>query len=211
MYCKAIPSYVKSFKRQYISLLGIDQEFGYLSKDLDFEDVERGSLKKRSGWIDKINNYIKKYQEALDSGIFKDLSEEELPIDVFLNIEHIEATINEYLERYLDFGPYKPIDGSIPDGAFKLDKQKYENNVDKDYPGLRKLIDTLDYYYATIKYQKIYNFPESENIGFSKINYSDSEGDSVSDFNYDSDSDSDSECDSVSDINFDSDSDSDID
>ena len=56
MYCKAIPSYVKSFKRQYISLLGIDQEFGYLNKDLYFEDVEKGSLKKRSEFIDKIYN-----------------------------------------------------------------------------------------------------------------------------------------------------------
>ena len=232
MYCKVIPGYVKSFKRQYISLLGIDQEFGYLIKDLDFKDVERGSMKKRSGWIDKINNYIKKYKEALDSGIFKDLSEEELPIDVFLNIEHIEATINEYLERYLDFGPYEPIAGSIPDGVFKIDKQKYENNVDKDYPGLRKLIDTLDYYYATIKYKKIYNFPESETRGCTNIHYSDSDGDSDSDNDGDNDSDreyyfskeelkkhlyfkegldsdinysSDSDSDSVSDISFDSD------
>ena len=53
MYCKAIPSYVKSFKRQYISLLGIDQEFGYLNKELYFEDVEKGSLKKRGKFIDR--------------------------------------------------------------------------------------------------------------------------------------------------------------
>ena len=53
MYCKAIPSYVKSFKRQYISLLGIDQEFGYLNKDLYFEDVEKGSLKKEASLLTK--------------------------------------------------------------------------------------------------------------------------------------------------------------
>ena len=49
------PDYAKSFIKQYIFLLGIDKSFSYLYKDLDFDDVKRGSLKKRSGLIDKIN------------------------------------------------------------------------------------------------------------------------------------------------------------
>ena len=60
MNCKAIPDYAKSFKKEYIFLLGNDESFSYLNKDLNFYDVERGSLKKRSGWIDKINIQIKK-------------------------------------------------------------------------------------------------------------------------------------------------------
>ena len=58
MCCKVIPGYVKSFKRQYICLLGIDQEFGYLNKELYFEDVEKGSLKKRENFIDNLYIYI---------------------------------------------------------------------------------------------------------------------------------------------------------
>ena len=95
MYCKAIPSYVKSFKRQYICLLGINQEFGHLLRHLDYEDVAKGSLKKREIFIDRLYNYIKKYGEAVKSGFFKDLSEEELPLDVFDNIDDIEKTIDE--------------------------------------------------------------------------------------------------------------------
>ena len=91
---KAIPDYAKSFKKEYIFLLGIGESFSYLNKDLDFIDVEKGSLKKRSGWIDKINIHIKKYKEGLDSGVLKDLSEEELNFEVFLNIEHIETIIS---------------------------------------------------------------------------------------------------------------------
>ena len=177
MYYKAIPSYVKSFKRQYISLLGIDQEFGYLNKDLYFEDVEKGSLKKRSEFIDKIYNYIKKYGEAVKSGFFKDLSEEELPIDVFLNIEHIEMSLEEFLEIYIEPCTEDDDEYEYDDCIYKLNKQKYENNVDKDYPGLRKLIDTLSFYYETIKYEKIY--PKSETTSCSNINYSsDSEDES---------------------------------
>ena len=145
MNCKAIPDYAKSFKKEYIFLLGIDESFSYLNKHMNFFDVERGSLKKRSGWIDKINIQIKKYKEGIDSGILKDLSEEELNFAVFFNIEHIEMIINEYLDRYLNINPT---------GSSKINKKKYENNVDKDYPGLRKLIDTLSYYYETIKYKK---------------------------------------------------------
>ena len=101
MYCKVIPSYVKSFKRQYIVLLGINQDFGYLNKELYFRDVEKGSLKKREIFIDRLYNYIKKYGEAVKSGFFKDLSEEELTLDVFDNIEHIEMSLEEFLENYL--------------------------------------------------------------------------------------------------------------
>ena len=105
MNCKAIPDYAKSFKKEYIFLLGIDESFSYLKKDLNFYDVERGSLKKRSGWIDKISIQIKKYKEGIDSGILKDLSEEEINFEVFKNIEDIEMTISEYLDLYLDINP----------------------------------------------------------------------------------------------------------
>ena len=128
-------------------------------------------------------------------------------------------TISEYLDRYLNINPT---------GISKINKKKYENNVDKDCPGLRKLIDTLSYYYEKIKYKKTYNFPESEKRSI--IDYEDSDSDSDSDRDSDSDSDSDrddyyskeelkqflyfkSGLDSYigSDINFDSDSDSDSD
>ena len=47
MYCKVIPGYVKSFKRQYICLLGIDQEFSHINKELYFEDVKKRKFKKK--------------------------------------------------------------------------------------------------------------------------------------------------------------------
>ena len=60
-----------------------------------------------------------------------------------------------------------------------MNKKKYEKNVDKDYPGLRKLIDTLSYYNETIKYKKTYIFPESEKGSI--FDYEDSDSDSESD------------------------------
>ena len=223
MFCKVIPGYVKSFKKQYICLLGIDQEFSHLNKELYFEVVKKGSLKKRENFIDKLYNYIKKYGEAVKSGFFKDLSEEELPLDVFLNVENIERSLNEFLENYLE--PYTEDDDKYEydDYIYKLNKQKYQTNADKDYPGLRKLIDTLSLYYEKIKYQKIYSLPESKTTSCSNINYS---SESEYDSEYESEDESDSEREDYfskeelkkylyfkegldSDINYSSDSDSD--
>ena len=137
---------------------------------MDNIDVKNGSLKKRSGWINRINKDIKKYKKGLDSGVLQDLSEDQINYEVFSNIENIGFIINGYLERYLDFNPV---------GDSKINKEKYENNVDRDYPGLRKLIDTWNYYYETIKYQKTYILPESERGSFIRYDYdSDSERDS---------------------------------
>ena len=174
MYCKAIPSYVKSFKRQYICLLGINQDFGYLNKELYFEDVEKGSLKKREKFIDRLYNYIKKYGEAVKSGFFKDLSEEELPLDVFDNIDDIEKTIDEFLERYVETVVEYDEEFECNNCFLKINKKKYEKKVDKDYPGLRKLVDTLRIYHETIHYEKIYKYNEDINRVLS-LNYSDSE------------------------------------
>ncbi len=49
------------------------------------------------------------------------------------------------------------------------------------------MIDTLSYYYETIKYKKTYIFPESEKGSI--IDYEDSDSDSDSDRERDSDSD----------------------
>ena len=154
-----------------------------------FGDVQKGSLKKREKFIDRLYNYIKKYGEAVKSGFFKDLSEEELPHDVFLNIEHIEMPLEEFLERYLEPCTEDDDEYEYDDCIYKLNKQKYENNVDKDYPGLRKLIDTLKLYNETIKYERIYNFPVRKTTS-SNINYSsESEYDSEDETEDESDSD----------------------
>ena len=97
--------------------------------------------------------------------------------------------ISEYLDRYLDINPV---------GNSKINKKKYENNVDKDYPGLRKLIDTLSYYNEVIKYKRTYIFSESEEsiIGYEDTDSEEDdnesnncESESESDYNSDSDSD----------------------
>ena len=137
MSCKAIPDYAKSFKKQYIFLLGLDSEFSHIRQYLLHYEIEEGNLKEKSKTIERLYKIIKKYQYGLKSGLFKDLSEEYLNFEVFLNIEDLEMMVSDYLGCYADF--YR-------EGKETLNKKKiYEKNVDKDFLGLRKLIDTLSY------------------------------------------------------------------
>lgn len=174
MYYKAIPSYVKSFKRQYICLMGINQDFGHIHRYLAYENIKKGDLKKQEKFLQSLCFLIGKYGEAVKSGFFKDLSEEELPLDVFDNIYDIEKTIDEFLERYVETVVEYDEEFDCNNCFLKINKKKYEKKVDKDYPGLRKLVDTLRIYHETIHYEKIYKYNEDINRVLS-LNYSDSE------------------------------------
>ena len=174
MYYKAIPSYVKSFKRQYICLMGINQDFGHIHRYLAYENIKKGDLKKQEKFLQSLCFLIGKYGEAVKSGFFKDLSEEELPLDVFDNIDDIEKTIDEFLERYVETVVEYDEEFDCNNCFLKINIKKYEKKVDKDYPGLRKLVDTLRIYHETIHYEKIYKYNEDINRVLS-LNYSDSE------------------------------------
>ena len=171
---KAIPSYVKSFKRQYICLMGINQDFGHIHRYLAYENIKKGDLKKQEKFLQSLCFLIGKYGEAVKSGFFKDLSEEELPLDVFDNIDDIEKTIDEFLERYVETVVEYDEEFDCNNCFLKINKKKYGKKVDKDYPGLRKLVDTLRIYHETIHYEKIYKYNEDINRVLS-LNYSDSE------------------------------------
>ena len=103
MACKAIPDYAKSFKKQYIFLLGLDSEFSHILQYLLHYEIEEGILKEKSKTIERLYKIIKKYQDGLKSGIFKDLSEVSLNFEVFLNIEDLEMMVSDYLGCYADF------------------------------------------------------------------------------------------------------------
>ena len=78
-----IPDYAKDYKNEYLFLFGIDKEFSYFHKEIYYNDAKLGSFAKRIKCIDRLNRIINYYKKCLDSGVLKDLSEEELGIEVF--------------------------------------------------------------------------------------------------------------------------------
>ena len=175
------PVYAQNYIKQYICLLGLNDNFGHIHRYLAYENIKKGDLKKQEKFLQSLCFLIGKYGEAVKSGFFKDLSEEELPLDMFDNIDDIEKTIDEFLERYVETVVEYDEEFECNKCFLKISKKKYEKKVDKDYPGLRKLVDTLRIYQETIKYEKIYKYHEEINQPLS-LNYSDDDdGDSESD------------------------------
>ena len=86
--------------------------------------------------------------------------------------------VSDYIYRYIDYKPTKIND---------INKELYEKNVDKDFPGLRELINILSYYYEVVKYKRVYAFPKFTNIN----NCKDSDSDSYSETWDDDDNDDD--------------------
>ena len=166
MFCHAIPDYAKYFKKEYIFLLGISDSFYLLNKYIENENDVKKVVKKNIKSIEIINKSIKQYKKGVDNGVLKNLKEEELTYEVFANIEGIEMRVSEYLEDYINYSTNRIND---------INKEKYEKNVDKDFPGLRELINTLSYYYEVVKYKRVYALPKFTNIN--KCEESDSDTD----------------------------------
>ena len=96
------PVYAQNYIKQYICLLGLNDNFGHIHRYLAYENIKKGDLKKQEKFLQSLCFLIGKYGEAVKSRFFKDLSEEELTLDVFDNIDYIGKTTDEYLERYLE-------------------------------------------------------------------------------------------------------------
>ena len=183
------PVYAQIYIKQYICLLGLNDNFGHIPRYLAYENIKKGDLKKQEKFLQSLCFLIIKYGEAVKSGFFKDLSEEELTLDVFDKIDYSGKTIDEYLERYWETAVEYDEEFECHNCVLKINKKKYEKKVDKDYPGLRKLVDTLRQYNETFHYEKIYKYHEEINQPLS-LNYSD---DDDSESEYDSDSESDND------------------
>lgn len=155
---KVYPDYAKSFKKEFLFLRGIDKEFGHFLKCVFFYDAMTGSFSRKRKSIDRLNKIINKYKRGLDSGVLKDLSKKGMGREVYYNIDYLEEAISVLLERYL----------IIDDGGnCVVDRERYEDNLDIDYPGLSYMMKTLEHYHEVIKYEKIYEIPEYDKKKFS--------------------------------------------
>ena len=81
-------------------------------------------MKKQEKFLQSLCFLIGKYGEAVKSGFFKDLSEEELTLDVFDNIDYIGKTIDEYLERYLETAVEYDEEFECHNCVLKINKKK---------------------------------------------------------------------------------------
>lgn len=161
MSSKVYPDYANDFKKEFLFLRGINTEFAYFHKCVFFYEAMTRSFSRKIKSIARLNKIINQYKKGLDSGDIRDLSNQEMGREVFDNIEILEDGINNLLDRYVVLDEYDEVNGCY------FDVDKYEENVDIDFQGLRKMRETLEYYHEVIKYkEKIYYYTGKSLLAF---------------------------------------------
>ena len=171
-----IPPYASSFKKEYLYIRGLDQEFKFFSNKL--VDLNKGLFESKNS--SRIKYIMKRFLRAQERGKIKDISNFIFPsydIDSIRNILFINEQFELYKIRYDAF-----CDDSDDDNHYYSDDSDSDDDDDeylvdgKPYPGFKEFYDIFKMIFNQIKYK-----------GY--------DSDSDSDIDIDSDIDSDSDSD----------------
>ena len=197
-----IPDYASDYKNEYLFIRGINKKCEKFIKTLDNDGKIFDSPQ-----ANKLLSFINKFLKYQKIEYLNDVSDLYIKSNDVEFIESLELQLDDYRDIYCD-----------PD-SFEFDQEKYDNNVENDYPGFKEFFESFSLFRDKIKID--YNF---EIDGYDTVSGSDSDSDSDSDDINDSDSDSDdneASIDAIDDLfnnrisfsmsNSDSDSDSDSD
>ena len=161
-----IPDYAKDYKNEYLFIRRINKTCGDFVKNLDDKEIFKSSK------VDKLMLYINRFLKAQQLGYLIDTSEIYFKENDVGFIESLELQLDDYRDLYCD------------EYSYQFDEEKYNNNIENDYPGFKKFFECFS------KFQgKLYVDYLSES-DYDKLKIYDSDSD---DSGIDSDSDSDSD------------------
>lgn len=146
---KAIPSFAKSYKKEYAFLFGIDTLFGEILKLICFDYIPSYMIQKASKlatWIEKL---IKEYKQG--NGSLQDLNGKDVKEDVRYNINNVTECNGFYLGGF-EYS-LQDISDSIIIGL-RLSGKKPNNKIKKSLL-LIKLQRVINYYDNVFKYNII--------------------------------------------------------
>ena len=183
-----VSDYAKDYRNEYLFIRGINKTCGDFVKKLGEEEIFK------SPQADKLMLHINRFLKAQQLGYLSDTSEIYFKVNDVSLIESLELQLDDYRDLYYD------------QYSYEFDEEKYNNNVENDYPGFKKFFECFS------KFQAKLNVDYMSERDHYKSRIFDSDSDSDDEFGIDSDSDDESGIDS-DDIAamFDSDSDSDSD
>ena len=130
-----IPEYATNYKKEYLFIRGINEEFKYLINNLD--DLNNGLFE--SHRADRINCLMKRFLKAQERGKLKNVSELKINEDEVENIIEIKENFRCYKIKYDyfeddDYDPYPGFENIyyIFELFFSKLKIKYEDESDSD-------------------------------------------------------------------------------
>ena len=144
-----IPEYARDYKKEYLCIRGLNQEFEYFTKKLN--DLNNGLFETNS--TNRIKNFMKRFLRGQENGKFKDISNFIFPDNILNNIIFINQQFGYYKLRYDAF-----CDNSDDDSDSDSDSDSdnvcgvREYLVDgKPYPGFIEFYDIFKKNFNQIK------------------------------------------------------------
>ena len=110
-------------KKEYLFIRGINKTCGDFVKKLNKEEIFKSS--KADSLIRQINRVLKGQQ----LGYLSDTSEIYFKENDVSFIKSLELQLDDYTDLYCD------------EYSFEFDQEKYDNNVENDYPGFEKFFE----------------------------------------------------------------------
>ena len=162
-----IPDYAREYRNEYLFIRGINKTCENFVKKLDEEEIFK------SPQANKLIFYFNKFLKAQQIDYLNDTSEISFKFKDIKSIESSELQLDDYRSIYYD------------DYSYKFDEEKYNNNIENDYPGFKK------FYECFSRFQDKLNVDyDSEEDYYKSIIYDSDDDEFVCIFS-DSDSDSD--------------------
>ena len=156
-----IPDYARDFRSEYLFIRGINKTCGEFVKKLGREEIFK------SPQADRLMLYINRYLKAQQLGYLSDNSKIYYEYKDVISIESSELQLDDYRDLYCD------------EYSYEFDEEKYDNNVENDYPGFKIFFECFS------------RFQDKLNVDYDKIKIYDSDSDSDDEINWiDSDDDS---------------------
>ena len=161
-----IPDYARDYRNEYLFIRGINKTCGEFVKRLD----EDGKIFD-SPQANKLMLHIKKFLKAQEIEYLNDISELYFKEEDVRFIESLELRLDDYTDLYCDYY------------SFQFDQEKYDNNVENDYPGFKEFFEYFCRFNNEIKIKELSYSDFERNLSY--LDY-DSDSD---DYEIDSDSD----------------------
>ena len=168
-----IPDYLKNYRNEYLFIRGIDKTCGEFVKKLGEEEIYK------SPQANKLMSYMNRYLKAQQLGYLGDTSEICIKYKDVISIESLELQLDDYRDLYCD------------EYSYEFDEEKYDNNIENDYPGFKKFFECFS------------RFQDKLNVNYDEVNIYDNDSDSDSDHKIiwsDSDDDSGVDSDDINDM-----------
>ena len=133
-----IPEYAREYKKEWLFIRGINKSCGMLITKIVNSDYSDEKIFSSPG----VKELVRDFRVVLAferMGKLQNISELKFKYNAANNIDCLAEELDNYRDLYVD------------PGSYEFDEESYEKNIDKDFPGFRKLFDAICLFNDKIK------------------------------------------------------------